>query len=117
MPGRLRLRRRGAGEPPPRRRGRPFSRARAKAKPVGRKWWLEGAPSLHSASDPAQSIISFPTLDELDLVPIRVDHESDHRRSMLHRPRFATDHASLTLDLRAGCVGVVDLYRDMAKAL
>jgi hypothetical protein len=56
-------------------------------------------------------------LDELNLVAIRIDDECNHRRAVLHRPGFATDEASLGFDLGAGGVGVVDFYRDVAKAL
>src|SRR3954469_2768699 len=56
---------------------------------------------------------SRPRLDELDLVAIRILHERDHGRAVLHRAGLADHGAALLLDRRTRCVRVVHLDSDV----
>src|SRR5512142_3273689 len=53
-------------------------------------------------------------LDQLDLVPVGILHEGDHRRPVLHRPGLAGDLPARAADALAHRVDVVDAERDVA---
>src|SRR6187431_720925 len=53
-------------------------------------------------------------LDQLDLVPVGILHEGDHRRPVLHRPGLAGDLPPGFADALADRADVVDAERDVA---
>src|SRR5581483_8936801 len=65
-------------------------------------------------SPPPTTSGSVPSLDELDLVAVRVFDECNDARAALHRPRLARHLAALGAHAVAGLAYVVHLDRDMA---
>mmetsp|Transcript_23206 Transcript_23206/g.39862 ORF Transcript_23206/g.39862 Transcript_23206/m.39862 type:complete len:356 (+) Transcript_23206:587-1654(+) len=75
---------------------------------------VEGAVQVTDAQHRVQHrLLSVGALDELDLVSVRVRHERDHCRPVLHRPRLPRHLAASVSDRVAPGVYVVARERDM----
>src|SRR5690606_23884268 len=55
-------------------------------------------------------------LYELDLVTVRIFHESNDSGTMLHGPRLTRNPAATLFHFLAGLIGIVHFYGDMSVA-